>query len=86
MNHGFKKLMVVLLLAMLYAFSMVFYYYQKNQLSKLLNQQTELTDTLQKNQKILAEETNLQKIFARAILLKFKNASQDDIIVIDDEP
>lgn len=86
MNHGFKKLMIVLVFVMLYAFSMVFYYYQKNLLSKSLNYQTELSDTIKKNQKTLAEESNLQKILARALLLQFKNSTQDDIIIIDDEP
>lgn len=86
MNHGFKKLMIVLVFVMLYAFSMVFYYFQKNQLTKSLNYQTELSDTIKKNQKTLAEESNLQKILARALLLQFKNSTQDDIIIIDDEP
>ena len=86
MNHGFKKLMVVLMFVMFYAFSMVFYYYQKNELSKALNTQTELSDEIKKYQKQVAEECNLQKIYAKALLLKFKNSTQDDIIIIDNEP
>ncbi|MCE5223223.1 hypothetical protein LLG10_03420 [bacterium] len=82
---GFKKLMTVLILVMFYAFSMVFYYYQKKELTTTMNTQTELLDEIKKYQKQVAEESNLQKIYARALLLKFKNSTQDDIIIIDDE-
>lgn len=85
MIHGFKKLMIVLFIMMLYAFSMVFFYYQKEQLSKLQNKQVELTVEIKKQQKKLAEESNQLKIYARALLLKFRDSSQDEIIIIDDE-
>lgn len=78
--------MIVLFLAMLYAFSMVFYYYQKEKLSIYQNEQIVLTDKIKGLQKTIAEESSLQKILTRALLLKFKNSSQDDIIIIDDEP
>ncbi len=86
MIHGFKKLMIVLFIMMLYAFSMVFFYYQKEQLSKLQNEQVELTVEIKKQQKKLAEESNQLKIYARALLLKFRDSTQDEIIIIDDEP
>jgi len=83
--HGFKKLMIVLFIMMLYAFSMVFFYYQKEQLSKLQNKQVELTVEIKKQQKKLAEESNQLKIYARALLLKFRDSTQDEIIILDDE-
>jgi len=70
---------------MLYAFSMVFFYYQKEQLSKLQNKQVELTVEIKKQQKKLAEESNQLKIYARALLLKFRDSTQDEIIILDDE-
>jgi len=82
--HGFKKLMIVLFIMMLYAFSMVFFYYQKEQLSKLQNKQVELTVEIKKQQKKLAEESNQLKIYARALLLKFRDSTQDEIIILDD--
>ncbi len=85
MIHGFKKLMIVLFIMMLYAFSMVFFYYQKEQLSKLQNKQVELTVEIKKQQKKLAEESNQLKIYARALLLKFRDSTQDEIIILDDE-
>ena len=85
MIHGFKKLMIVLFIMMLYAFSMVFFYYQKEQLSKLQNKQVELTVEIKKQQKKLAEESNQLKIYARALLLKFLDSTQDEIIILDDE-
>lgn len=78
--------MIVLFIMMLYAFSMVFFYYQKEQLSKLQNEQVELTVEIKKQQKKLAEESNQLKIYARALLLKFRDSTQDEIIIIDDEP
>jgi len=83
--HGFKKMMIVLFIMMLYAFSMVFFYYQKEQLSKLQNKQVELTVEIKKQQKKLAEESNQLKIYARALLLKFRDSTQDEIIILYDE-
>jgi len=77
--------MIVLFIMMLYAFSMVFFYYQKEQLSKLQNKQVELTVEIKKQQKKLAEESNQLKIYARALLLKFRDSTQDEIIILDDE-
>lgn len=70
---------------MLYAFSMVFFYYQKEQLSQLQNDQVELTVEIKKQQKKLAEESNQAKIYARALLLKFRTSTQEEIIILDDE-